>query len=256
LLEPEGNLSVRVSEQHKIYNDFWRRFSQQIREGCCASELYSPQSSMRVCTTIVSRLPRTVSAAIHQVLAPLESEIAHHYNYPIDDYHFTLLDISPIVTDPDFGSLSPDATAAVSKLAEDLAWEVPLRLRIKGLGVFPTTVFAQILDIDGRVTDLRNRVTLILERETSAILRPPLAPGLIFSNVIRFCTTPKQAIINLVSTIREVPEIEFEAADFEVVSTDKALTRSATVLHEQIHLRGISCDHAHQLTHGYDPSVS
>jgi hypothetical protein len=127
---------------------------------------------------------------------------------------------------------------AFSLLTEELHDEPPLKLRLQGLGVFPTTVFGQLLDLEGRITYLRERVGELLRRETGAVLRPAIAPGLVFANVVRYSAAPSAGIVDEVGAFRERPRLSFEVTNFDVVTTDKVLSRRHTTVHGQLKLAG------------------
>lgn len=228
---------MAVVDQCEIYAGLWRKFSEQIRNGQGVGD-FRPEASQRVCTTIVSRLPQPVSVLLRRFIAPLASDSPEHYYHPASDYHFTLLDISPIAASGNYDSLPGAALSALSALARSLTNERPIRLSAKGLGVFPTTVFLQLLDIEGRVAELRERIRTVIAGELAIQLQPPLVDGVIFANVARFCRVPSPSVVDFVSAAREAPELEFEASEFEVVSTDKALSSPATIIHEYIQFSG------------------
>jgi hypothetical protein len=226
---------VATVDQQKVYDQFWNDFGGKIRDGEGIGGFHR-ESTQRICTTIVSRLPKPASTLLSNFMAQLSAQDPGHYYYPITDYHFTLLDISPVVLDGNFGHLSSEAVSAICTLAKSMSVERPLCLSARGLGVFPTTVFLQLLDIDGRVTELRNMVKRIIADELSITLMPPLVSDIVFANTVRFCQIPSVSVFEFVSAAREVPAFEFAANEFEVVSTDKALSETATIVHKRIRL--------------------
>lgn len=228
---------MEISDQLAAYDDYWRKFGAQIAGGGGAGE-FSESESQVVCATIVARLPAAVATALVDVLGPLRKKFPGHYFYPADTIHLTLIDVSPLVDFGDFSRIPVSAVKAFSILEEELRDEPPLELRLQGLGLFPTTVFGQLLDLKGRITYLRERVGELLRRETGVVLRPAVVPGLVFSNVVRYTAVPSAGVVDEVGACREAPRLSFEVANFEVVTTDKVLSRRHTTVHGRLKLAG------------------
>ncbi len=228
---------MEISDQLAAYDDYWRKFSAQIVDGGGVGEFSESQSQV-VCATIVARLPAAVATALVNVLKPLRMKFPNHYFYPADTVHLTLVDVSSLVEDGDFTRISPATEKAFSLLADELLDEPPLKLRLQGLGLFPTTVFGQLLDLESRITRLRERIGELIRRETGAVLRPAVAPGLVFANLVRFSTVPSAEVVNEVGALREQPRQSFEVANFEVVTTDKVLSRQRTIVHGRLTFGG------------------
>lgn len=228
---------MNMQQQWETYGQLWHGFSSQISQGAGAGD-FSPENLPRMCTSVVSRLPHAVAVTLTKAISALEPAPRRHYYYPPSDCHLTLLDVSQVTRPQHRDPLTESTRQAFRAIAGSLAREAPLRLRVKGFGVFPTTVFAQLLDLDDRVTAIRNLIAKIVERETGARLAPPPAPGLVFANVVRFCETPGERVIHFVSGLRDAPEADFEASVFEIVSTDKAMTQAGTIIHDRVSLLG------------------
>jgi hypothetical protein len=191
-----------------------------------------------VCATVVARLPEAVSTALVNVLEPLRRRFPDHYFYPVETIHFTLIDVSPLIKMDDFSRIPLAAVEAFSLLEEELHDEPPLKLRLQGLGLFPTTVFGQLLDLEGRITHLRDRVGELFRRETGAMLQSAVAPGLVFANLVRYSAVPSAGVVDEVRTLRGRPRLSFEVANFEVVTTDKVLSRRNTTVHGRLKFAG------------------
>ena len=229
--------SVKISDQLAAYDDYWSKFAAQILEGRGAGNFVESESHV-VCATIVARLPQSVSSTLVEALSPLRAKFPNHYFYPSDTIHFTLIDVSSVAENGDFDRLPPVAMDAFSILAKELLDERPLKLRLCGLGVFPTTILGQLLDLEDRVNELRERVSASVRRETGAVLRPPVTPGLVFANLVRYSSVPQAGIIEEISVLRTRPDRLFDVADFELVATDKVLSWERTTVHGRLTLAG------------------
>ena len=219
-----------INDQLSAYDEYWQRFSTQILHGRGVGE-FSEENSAVVCTTIIARLPSAVCRILYDTVTPLRNRYPSHYYYPPNTIHFTVIDISPISRSDDHGDISPEGFRALDALGKELAGERPLKLRVQGLGLFPTSVFAQLIDVDGRITELRQHVATCLRREAGIELRPPVAPGLAFANLARFTDVPKDGIVAEIEQYRAQPQLDFKTAEFEIVVTDKVLSdRQTTAL--------------------------
>lgn len=228
---------MEISDQLAAYDDYWRKFGAQIADGGGIGE-FSESESQVVCATIVARLPVAVATALVDVLDPLRRKFPGHYFYPLDTIHFTLIDVTPLVEYGDFSRVPVSAVKAFSTLEEELREEPPLKLRLQGLGLFPTTVFGKLLDLEGRITYLRERVGTLVRQETGVVLRPAVAPGLVFSNLVRYSAVPSAGVVDEVGACRERPRLSFDVANFEVVTTDKVLSRRHTTVHGRLKFAG------------------
>jgi hypothetical protein len=229
---------VDISDQFAAYEGYWRTFSAQIVSGKGVGEFIESKSRV-VCATIVARLPPAVASALVDALRPLEERFPEHYYYPAETIHLTLTDLSPLFDGGDFSKISLAAARAFLLLEEELRDEPPMRLRVQGFGLFPTTVFGRLFDLDGRITDLRERVGELLRREVGAVLRPAVAPGLVFANVARYSVAPTAGVVEEVARFRECPRLSFEAANFEIVTTDKVLSQRNTTVHGRLKFAGL-----------------
>lgn len=234
---PSQEQNVEISDQLATYDDYWHKFGAQVAGGDGVGE-FSESESQVVCATIVARLPTGIATALVDVLKPLRRKFPDHYFYPADTIHLTLLDVSPLIEDGDLSRIPLAAVNAFSLLERELHDQPPLKLRLQGLGLFPTTIFGQLLDLEGRITYLRERVSELLRRETGAVLRPAVAPGLVFANLVRYSAVPATAVVDEVSAFRERPRLSFEVANFEVVTTDKVLSRRCTTVHARLKFAG------------------
>jgi hypothetical protein len=232
-----GEGEVEISDQLAVYDDYWSRFGTQIAAGRGVGE-FSEMTSQVVCATIVARLPGWVSATLVEALSPLRANHPEHYFYPAETIHFTLIDVSQLAEENDFGRILLAASHAFSVLVDELLGERPFKLRLRGLGVFPTTIFGQLLDVEGRITGLREHISDSIRRETGVVLRPPVSPGLVFANLVRYSAVPRVEILEEIDPLRAKPELSFEVTDLEVVVTDKVLSSKNTTVHERLKLAG------------------
>lgn len=228
---------MKIADQLAAYDDYWREFSAQIAAGRGVGDFCEAKSQV-VCATIVARLPLHVATVLVDVLEPLRRKCPDHYFYPADTIHLTLIDVSPLAEGCDFEGIPPLALEAFSQLDSELRDEPPLKLRLRGLGLFPTTIFAQLFDLESRITDLRERIGEILRRETGAVLRPAVAPGLVFANLARYSAVPSAEIVDGVGAFREWPDLSFKVENFEIVTTDKVLSRRRTAVHGRLKFAG------------------
>ncbi|HSW77241.1 MAG TPA: hypothetical protein VLG36_00395 [Candidatus Chromulinivoraceae bacterium] len=219
-----------IEEQENIFSEFWNRFSAQIisGDGVADSELTS-----RHITTII-RLPVNVATTISNECKDIG---LFDYHYPTQDIHLTLINLDKLLgnhKDVDWDKLGRRISDEIENLPH-------MKFSVKGIGVFPTTVFAQVYDTNSmlelyRVSIIKGVKSYLAMDDTTDEIRA-VVPGATFANIVRFKDKPDS---KLVESIRKMHGYDFGESDpvsFEVVTTDRLLSKGGTIVHNIIKLQ-------------------
>lgn len=221
--------SYSLEEQKNIFSQFWSKFSAQIisGDGVVDSEL-----SSRHITTIV-RLPVDIATRISD---GCKDVAPYDYHYPVEDLHLTLINLDKL--------LGHQKDINWDKLGMCIAEEIknlpPLELHIRGVGVFPTTIFAQVYDANS-VLELYRMGIVKATKAYLSIDEPndgmsALVPGIAFANIVRFKEKPTPTLIESIRKMREYEFGVFNPLGLEVVTTDRLLSKNGTIVRKIIKL--------------------
>jgi 2'-5' RNA ligase len=226
------------------FSRIWQRYSQEILAG--QSDIDIEGNHMPI-YTLVSRLPAFLVDRIQSALTPAGPDWDAHYVYPPSTVHMTLLFLSPYL------GITPDMakseeyerlTRARQIVKETLDDVGPMRFRARGLNVFPTTVFLQLLQPEpqtlcGLRRELASRLKSAEFTNSSAdSYERAMAWHLAFANVVRFRQPVASSIVSAVEDLRETDFGELTLPSVELVSTDKMLSDEQTVSLERFELAG------------------
>src|SRR5215208_602215 len=89
--------------------------------------------------SVIIRLPESVATSVTLILERLREHGPHHYYYPADTMHVTVLVLDGFLPD---GS---DAAGRFADLRTIIGSYPSFDLVLRGLNVSPTTVFAQVI---------------------------------------------------------------------------------------------------------------
>jgi 2'-5' RNA ligase len=174
-------------------------------------------------TTTVIRLPKTLS---EKLAGEVRSACADDYHYPTEDVHLTLLNLDSLL----LGHQNIDWVALGAHITQASKGLPALEFEIRGIGIYPTTVYAQAYDMHGGLELYRNAiakaVASYLQVEASAAA---LVPGVAFINLVRFKNKPERSLVEFIRNKREIKAGTFKPTEFEVVTTDKLLSKPNTV---------------------------
>jgi 2'-5' RNA ligase len=212
----------------------WNRFDSELREtgGRVDMNVSSQNPKLKIVLTTVSRVP----AKLHHHIAEIQESFisrscTSHYFYPLGDLHFTIRDCTAYINNPErprkfvIDRLSDRLNQIFSRFKS-------FRVELKGLNVFPTTIYIQLFDANGILQTMRE----VIDRElgddyiNTALSRQQLLPDpiLSFVNIIRFKAPVSSELLDIVGQLREVEIGEFEVTRIELVRTDKLLSEKNT----------------------------
>jgi len=212
------------------FDDIWLKFAGPVRGAVLSAP--KPGEPSNILTSVV-RIPAQLADDIMTVVSALSRRFPGHYLYPKTDLHLTVLNCTPALEDP-----RQPSSDEVHSIAEDFQEIVsqfrPFQLRLCGLNVFPTTVFAQVLDESHSLETLRERLRRRFDERLrwsgthdAAQLVP--SPSLSYVNVLRFDSVVEPALLDGINHLRRVDLGHFTVSSIELVTTDKLLSMPHTV---------------------------
>lgn len=221
----------------------WQRYSQQILAGRSDVDVDGQQTPIY---TLVSRLPVPLVETIQRSLNPRGHDWEGHYVYPPSTVHMTWLFLSPYlgITSGMAENEERDRITRTRQIVEETLGDVgPVRLRARGLNVFPTTVFVQLLQTDPQALctvrrELANRLKAAgFTHASPRSYERALVWHLAFANLVRFRRPAAPSIVLAARDLREADfgEVCFESVEF--VNTDKMLSPDMTVCLDRFELR-------------------
>jgi hypothetical protein len=152
------------------------------------------------------------------------------------DIHLTLINLDKLLGDQkdvNWQELGLCISKEVQKLPQ-------LQFHIRGVSVFPTTVFAQIYDTNSALELYRaaiiKGVSTYLSKEIDITAITALVPGITFANLIRFRNKPDPSIVESIGFEREVEFGSFQPTKFEIVATNKLLSIDGTIVNTVVQL--------------------
>jgi 2'-5' RNA ligase len=224
----------------RMENEFallWQRFDPELREtgGRVDMEVSNQNPVLRTVLTTISRLPTDVHARVAELQANFSRRFPSHYFYPPGDLHFTVRDCTAYVKNPESQN-----TVEINRLADRLnqifGQFKAFSVELKGLNVFPTTVYLQLFDESGTLHAIRECINRELSKEyiNTDIIRRQLLPNplLGFVNVIRFRESVPVEFLDIIARLREVNVGAFKVQRIELVRTDKLLSKENTVVYQ------------------------
>jgi 2'-5' RNA ligase len=225
----------RLEKQTAVFEDFWRRFSAQVRNGEGKADFPSDSELKAQHHTTVVRLPKELAQRCAKLIQPLKEQFPDHYYYPAQDLHFTLLNLDALIN----ANTAPavDFAFIADSLKQTIAGLPPLTLQLKGLGLFPTTIFAQVYDTSGTIELYRTAIRETVRKSLSLDIDvEPLVKDIAFVNLGRFKHTPEKEIVETVEAHRRTEIGTFTVDAIELVTTDRLLSKPNTTLNGAIRL--------------------
>src|SRR5512132_447068 len=181
---------------------------------CFELPAQGPQAAQHL-TTVV-RIPGGVADALTAAQTRLRQQGPAHYYYPPQTMHFTV------------ANLDHAATHLVDQLPSTLAGFRRFEVAVHGLGVSPTTVFAQALPEDSAVRDLRAHLSALAPQPASFRLLDTLIRNVAVVNIVRFSGSVSAPFLTEVAHMRKRPFGRFSVAHVELVRTDRLLSDAGT----------------------------
>lgn len=216
-----------IDEQKQIFADLWDKFSVQIKNGNGTVDFPNGDELSPHHVTTIIRLPQAIAGQLRAMLADI---CPNDYHYPPSDLHLTLINLDKLLRDTpevDWQSLGLHISEYVSKLPA-------LEFEVGGINVFPTTLFAEIYEKTGVLEAYRNAIIQGVGSYLSVDLNPDdygaLVPGITFTNVVRFKSTPLPSVIDPVTKLRTMSIGSFKPTTFELVVTNRLLSIDGTAI--------------------------
>ena len=216
------------------FQTIWNRFSNELRitGGKIDLDVSTHNASVqRVLTTVVRVCPEACSR-ISDTLKHISRDYPEHYYYPSSDLHFTILNCMPFLENPD--RLEPSDIQRIASLLDDVFYSYkPFVVELKGLNLFPTTVFVQVFDLSGTIASMRHQIRQRLKNDAwhPQIESQQLLPKPIISyvNAIRFQYRVPREFVDVISQYRKAKLGFCQVQEVELVTTDKFLSKRNTV---------------------------
>lgn len=222
-----------IKEQKKIFLGFWDKFSEQIVSNQGTVDFPSESDLYPHHITTVIRLPLEISEKLHQ---ELNDVLPSDYHYPIKDTHLTLINLDKLLG----RQKNIDWQELGLRIFKEVQFLPKLQFHVRGIGVFPTTVFAQIYDVSGSLELYRagiiKGVGVYLSKKIDITTVTALVPGITFANLIRFKVKPGPLFIKSISYKQDIDIGSFQPAKFELVTTNKLLSANGTITNAVIQL--------------------
>jgi 2'-5' RNA ligase len=174
--------------------------------------------------TTVVRLPAAVTAALAPTLDRLRAVGPRHHYYPPETMHVTVQNLD---------ALAP-AAPLPDGLAELVAARAPFRLAVRGLGVWPGTVFALALPGDATMASLRAGLAGL----AGGHARGRLGRGLGHANLVRFTGPVTAGFLAELARLRLQDFGTFTVDEVELVRTDRLLSPEGTTTLGRLRLEG------------------
>lgn len=216
-----------INAQQEIFLDFWNRFSQQVANSEGTVDFPRDTDLKPHHITTIIRLPKDIA---EELVEQIKTISPNDYHYPTSDMHLTLINLDKLLADQEhinWQYLSTLMTEEINNLPS-------LNFIVRGINIFPTTIFAEIYDKNGVLEAYREailravRTYLSLDFDLSNYTA--LVPGVTFTNLIRFKNKPSPAIIDEIKNKRAMEFGAFKPDKFEIVKTNKLLSIDGTII--------------------------
>lgn len=218
-----------MTRQRDEFSDYWNRFSHQIAIGKGIGDLSTVKDLKPVHVTTVMRIPNHLATEIANISKEIAAKYPGHYLYPMNELHFTFINVDAFF--PNGFSLHDQSV--IDDLRSVLKTLPPLEFEMRGLGVFPTTIFAQLYDIHGVLEEYRMAIndTIRATCGLNNVENKGLVKYVAFTNLIRFKSVPDPHIIDLIEQQRDRFYGSFAASELDLVTTDKLFSTKNTKTH-------------------------
>ena len=180
-----------MSNQDHKFEILWDKYSKQVYEGKSYVDI---KSNSKEIVTLVARLPQNIAEQLAIVSGQVSEQISDLYVYPPETMHTTILFLSPYIREEKIESQNINA---IKEIVRNVIYNTDsITAHIHGLGLFPTTVFAQLhIENVEKIVTLRHEIAQNLKKE------------------------------GFISKIK--------LNSFEMVNTDKFLSKGGTTLYEK-----------------------
>jgi hypothetical protein len=179
--------------------------------------------------TCVAPLPGPLAAALRRLTLDLETlEPGHHY-YPPESMHLTIAHSPPPGGGfTDMGRAETDWGEAAGDVEEAARTIAGARVRVIGLGLGPSTVYALLAADDDRLARGRAWLRRRWTRRRVAAARDLLATLLLHVTIVRLGERPSAAFVGLLRSRRALRSDAHRLTCLQFVRTNKVLSRDRT----------------------------
>jgi hypothetical protein len=199
-----------------------------LRDGPIDPSYADPDAPADIVTSVI-RLPPAVAARLHDLAASVVEQQPGQYAYPAEAIHTTL--VGP--------AGRPGQT--VASILDDIRDVAPLiagtRLRVAGLYLGPSTVFARLEASGGDLTRarhlLRDRWATAPERGLERLLRERL----LWTTIVRLSAPPSRDFVSAVARRRRIRSDPFPLEAVELARTNRVMARGRTTSLGQVAIR-------------------
>lgn len=224
------------------FGEIWQRYSAEILAGKSRVDVGAGIPIY----SLISRLPAGVAEGALAALSRDRARWEPHHRYPPAAVHTTILLLSPylgIGPDTDEEDCARRVAAACDPIGEALSATSPLRVRARGLNLFSSTVFLQLLPrTPAAPAAMRHRLAAGLRKafpQASAEGYEGALPwDLLWANLIRFRAAASPALVDAVAARRDLDLGEIRLDSLELVRTDRLLSEPGTRVLARFRLAG------------------
>jgi len=227
--------SVSTPSASASFAEIWQRSSEQLLAGETRVDIEPPRRWPLY--SFVCRVPELVGERAVDALISTDPDWTTHYIYPSSTIHMTVLFLTPylgITSQTDRKELSHKLTEVEEIARESFTRFGPLAFRARGLNVFPSTVFLQLLPRDPAMPFKLRRA---LADALVAADFPGATPNdyeerkplhLAYSNIARFSHALEPSMLAGVKANREMDFGEVTFDTVELATSDKLLSEEHT----------------------------
>lgn len=220
--------------QKRNFEILWDKYSVQVASGDSYAD--NKVKSKEIITSVV-RLPQHITSQLVEISGQIGENFSELYIYPADTIHTTVLYLSPYIMEEELTLRNLEKIKAIIRNVVNNTNSITAE--VCGLGLFPTTIFAQIyIKEPEKMVKLRQKIAEELKKEVfvgekTNTYEKSLDWGLSFSNIIRFCAPVSGEIVKMVYKNHNRNFGTFKIDSLELVNTDKYLSKGGTIVYEK-----------------------
>ena len=204
-----------------IFEAGWRRYGRAVGRGLNEVDFDVKVRDDRLdrYLTLLVRVPTEAGRRVAEGVTTVAAREPGHYVYPSTDLHLTVVDCSAFLGPGDLRRALSELSGSVAAV---LARMPTARVHLRGLNLFPASVYAQAWDPDGGLRRMRQQLRARFGSRT------PLRDRVSFVNALRFAGPTSPLLARRVAEARGTDFGWFVADRVELVLTDRTLSALAT----------------------------
>jgi 2'-5' RNA ligase len=212
-----------------VFEAGWRRCRRLVTNGRSRVDVAVRVDDARLdrYLTLVARVPADMAERIAAATTMLAESDPGHYVYPPTDLHLTIVDCSAFLAP---GDLDPAVAELSGAMAPALTGAKATPVHLRGMNLFPASVYVQGFDDQGGVRRLRRQIRARFG--SGSMLRDQVS----FVNVLRFLRPPSSDLVAGVAHARMTDFGSFVVDAVDLVLTDRTLSTAGTTLLERYSL--------------------